>query len=484
MQVIFGHLGQKYRMEIGFKDLESDIKMERDDFSTSFTIQQRYPPRMWRQKLVSEGPASSQATKTSFAKVWERVLDIPLNQEAAKRFEAETKNGMRVGLMPMCSTNVINLGRWLTFRLEFEPDGRRQKYFDDMLRDAASYNLIPHNYDQQQRRPSPLRVISASSLPDIHNHIYRANHIPSFDVLYFLEAAISARCIEEINLDDDFYDNLIRIGRIDPAYALGILSMMIDENKRIWRPLEYCLEIFEKKRSKVVLQPKIPEHCIPVRKIVVSPTSLYLQPPVTEVTNRVVRHFREHADRFLRVQFVDEGMRRISASFGGENNDAIYNRIYKALKNGIQVGSRRYDFLAFSSSQLRGHGCWFFAPTPKLNANKIREWMGTFSHVKIVAKHAVRMGQVAYLLLICPTRMLTHRCSVSHRLCRRRPWSLKKSNTLKMLCATVIHSRMVLAKYHHRWRGKSHSCSIWNKLLAAYNFDSAVLKASCLYPIT
>jgi len=57
------------------------------------------------------------------------------------------------------------------------------------------------------------------------------------------------------------------------------------------------------------------------------------------------------------------------------HNDALYNRIFYTLHNGIKIGDRHYEFLAFSASQLRDHSCWFFAPNNDLTANDIRNWM-------------------------------------------------------------------------------------------------------------
>jgi len=111
-----------------------------------------------------------------------------------------------------------------------------------------------------------------------------------------------------------------------------------------------------------------------------------------ETSNRVIRHFRDKKDNFLRVQFVDEASGKVSSS-NGTHNDALYNRIFKVLVNGIKIGDRHYEFLAFSSSQLRDHSCWFFAPTDDTTADDVRSWMGNFSNIKSVSKYAARMGQ-------------------------------------------------------------------------------------------
>ena len=63
------------------------------------------------------------------------------------------------------------------------------------------------------------------------------------------------------------------------------------------------------------------------------------------------------------------------------------------MANGITIGDRHFEFLAFGNSQFREHGAYFFAPLPHLSAEGIRRWMGSFRDIKIIAKHASRLGQ-------------------------------------------------------------------------------------------
>jgi RNA-dependent RNA polymerase len=54
----------------------------------------------------------------------------------------------------------------------------------------------------------------------------------------------------------------------------------------------------------------------------------------------------------------------------------IYKRILSILRDGITIGDKKYEFLAFSASQLRSNSVWMFASNDKLRAEDIREWMG------------------------------------------------------------------------------------------------------------
>jgi RNA-dependent RNA polymerase len=63
-------------------------------------------------------------------------------------------------------------------------------------------------------------------------------------------------------------------------------------------------------------------------------------------------------------------------SFSNYDNSKIFDNIYNYLNEGIKIAGRNYDFLAYSSSQLRDHSAWFFSPTENLNCDIIRKRMG------------------------------------------------------------------------------------------------------------
>lgn len=71
----------------------------------------------------------------------------------------------------------------------------------------------------------------------------------------------------------------------------------------------------------------------------------------------------------------------------------VFSRIMTAMENGIQIGDRLFEFLAFGNSQIREHGAYFFASTDHISAADIRAWMGEFRDIRVVAKHAARLGQ-------------------------------------------------------------------------------------------
>ncbi|KAF8040138.1 hypothetical protein BT93_B2383 [Corymbia citriodora subsp. variegata] len=137
-----------------------------------------------------------------------------------------------------------------------------------------------------------------------------------------------------------------------------------------------------------------------VRRVQVTPSKMYFYGPELNVSNRVLRKYPGDIDNFLRVSFVDEELDRIYStnwsprnSASNERRSGIYKRIVSILRDGIVIGDKRFEFLAFSKSQLRDSSVWMFASREGLTATDIREWMGDFRKIRIVAKYAARLGQ-------------------------------------------------------------------------------------------
>ncbi|KAJ2957340.1 hypothetical protein NQZ79_g6942 [Umbelopsis isabellina] len=377
MQIFFSHNREKYRLEFRFKDMDGDIRMVQDGKTYYMTIQLKTAPRYWKQN-----PKGQRMTKLSWSMSdqWERITSIPL-----QAYVPASKT--RAPLMPIGPPNGVNIGQWVVYHLTITPHHTNMEHFQHIIDEAANYNLLPRTPSLQLN--TPLIVRPASQLAKPMNHIGRARFLP-FDVLYMLECVVQARFLNEYNLEEPFYDIL---KKLDPDISCRIMEIFMNTRKRVWNPVREFHDTWDKLGSQLLKPRKVPAQYAFIRKFLVTPSTMYPQIPNMETTNRVVRHFHQYADRFARVQFLDDSLGRVGGSNRGFSNEAIYNRIFDVLQNGIQVGSRRYEFLAFSSSQLREHGCWFFAPTKDLRANHIRAWMGNFSHVRIVAKHSARMGQ-------------------------------------------------------------------------------------------
>ncbi|TVT98350.1 hypothetical protein EJB05_56354 [Eragrostis curvula] len=139
-------------------------------------------------------------------------------------------------------------------------------------------------------------------------------------------------------------------------------------------------------------------------RVHITPSKIYCLGPEEEVSNYVVKYHSEYAADFVRVTFVDEDWSKLPANalsasiergfFSPPLKTGLYDRILSILKEGFCIGPKKYEFLAFSASQLRGNSVWMFASNTSLTAECIRGWMGQFQDIRSVSKCAARMGQL------------------------------------------------------------------------------------------
>ena len=130
----------------------------------------------------------------------------------------------------------------------------------------------------------------------------------SFSVRYQLEVCISQGRLNEHNLTKAFVQQL---SELDERRALKILVHVAEQKTRVYDPMSlFALTSFRGASSSM---PKIPRYCVHMRKATVTPSMIYFNTPVVETSNRVIRQYLEHSDRFLRVQFMDERF-QVSAS--------------------------------------------------------------------------------------------------------------------------------------------------------------------------
>jgi RNA-dependent RNA polymerase len=207
----------------------------------------------------------------------------------------------------------------------------------------------------------------------------------TFPVRYQLEACLSNGYLKEHGVTAEFLEKL---ASLDPRRATYVLEKVVDKQQVYFDPLD----IFNI-RVKGSLDKKVPGYCILQRSVVVTPTSIHVASPIMETSNRITRKYAADADRFLRVKFSDEKTEGVLRNMPNGRAEAPFDRVRRAMKNGIVVAGRYYEFLAFGNSQFREHGAYFYAPTSSKSADDIRLSLGKFDHIKTVAKFGARIGQ-------------------------------------------------------------------------------------------
>ncbi|KAI9829426.1 MAG: hypothetical protein M1819_006363 [Sarea resinae] len=344
------------------------------------------PPKFYRKVKQIEATHDDKATFWSEWETWRRQTDVVYSPRELKFAPVSLKK----------AKPVIDIGRWTTYRFVFSPFELGNKYalICQALRDynievsraepfEVDINRTPVVWDLIDNVPAQ-KSHSSSFLEEMAS----VGFTPlSFAVRYQLEVCISQGCLNEHNLSSEFITKLIQM---EELAAKELLEHVASEKARIYNPMD-IFNIKDIKGSSSKL--KLPHYCVLMRSATVTPAMVYFDNPAVETTNRVVRQHIEDCDRFLRVRFMDEKFQgRIYSSEGHQDNE-VFTRIKRTMANGITIGDRHFEFLAFGNSQLREHGAYFFAPLPHKTAADIRRGMGKFDHIKVVGKFAARMGQ-------------------------------------------------------------------------------------------
>ncbi|KAK3827572.1 MAG: RNA dependent RNA polymerase-domain-containing protein, partial [Benniella sp.] len=368
----FNETIMKYHVEMRFQDMDKGcIQVNSLEEKAEILIQLRFPPMFWRfdSKLEPSDPQ-----KWSVAQSLRRAVDILKGGDI-------TGLKMRDSPVEPNPTNLnAKLGRWIVLRLVI--DQRCIRNVESLIRGAKRCNLFEEN-------SQGIEVRESSRIPRPNMEAFRPL---AFEVRYMLESAISFNYIVEYDLTAEVAEILCAL---EPLKASMILEHIIWNRKRIWNFKDY-LATQAAKFAKTPIKPRIvPEQCVYLRKVIVTPTTIHLQPPAIETSNRIIRQYLHVKDYFLRVEFSDEGSSKLWSKDSASNeNNAIYNRIFAALTQGIKIGNRTYEFLSFSASQLRENSAWFYCPeggNPTIES--IHKWMGDFSRIKSIPKYAARMGQ-------------------------------------------------------------------------------------------
>lgn len=149
-----------------------------------------------------------------------------------------------------------------------------------------------------------------------------------------------------------------------------------------------------------------------------TPTHCILNPPSAETSNELLREFSDFADRFLRVQFVDDdgdfpvNGETLVIDHELQGCDGVFARVRRVLSYGIHIAGRLYVFATFSESQVRcvipisprspktnlpcrEHGLWMISEDGDFTVAAILASMGDLSKERIIAKHAARQGLVS-----------------------------------------------------------------------------------------
>ncbi|CAN0877583.1 RNA-dependent RNA polymerase 6 [Linum grandiflorum] len=256
----------------------------------------------------------------------------------------------------------------------------------------------------------PLKIANepdfGSPMTDVFFYVHGRDGV-SFDEMYLVNAVLHRGIFNQHQISDKFFDIL----RKQPAEInVAALKQICSYKRPVFdasKELEAARTRISRSNNSIKLDAARMEDLTEIRRLVITPTRAYCLPPEVELSNRVLRKYKDVGNRFLRVTFMDEGFQTINSSAFSyyvapivrdiisnpfPQKTSIFKRVRSILTDGFYLCGRRYTFLAFSSNQLRDRSAWFFAEDGTINTSGIRAWMGRFKN-RNVAKCAARMGQ-------------------------------------------------------------------------------------------
>ena len=385
-------LARRYRIRLPLTKLDQVYSHEIGNEQLALLIPLDAPPEFYLQTGNIEGTHDDQTAVWSEWRTWYRQTHIG---EDSQRLRTHP---IRLGQ----SRAAIDIGLWTTYRLVFDKKRLRGVLFDVMLNALRDYNVVTLSDKDVSigLRPKQESLLwSLLDLPEkrLFDPVGETERLQemgsdirylSFPVRFQLEVCISQGRINEYNISEEF---IRKLTALDDYTAVRLLERVAGMKNRLYDPMS----IFEIPISIGSAKKRVPDYCFECRAATVTPTRIYFSTPAAEVTNRVIRRFWEHRERFLRVKFSEEiNNWRISCA-ADDTRDEIFKRVKRTLRNGIVVGDRKFEFVAFGNSQLREHAAYFFASTGEVTASDIRNWMGwnEVRDIRNIAKRCARLGQ-------------------------------------------------------------------------------------------
>ena len=395
---------REYRFWVALDDKFSIWEIQDATGSVSYTIHITNPP--WYSRRLEQQVAMSHTDDGKSWKeddMWSRQTDIVPSKDHYNVIDRSPVEMRKKG-------NSINIARWTTFRVNLASsyrDNNQLRIVREALRD---FNIkvieMPHFRIDYPATPPEAPywslVPTITETEDKHElHSAQSFDLP-FELRYQLEVCISQGWLSEYDITDRF---LVRLQGLSEQKATQMLAHVDAYQERIMDPMS----IFEDMRfQKPVKARQLPQNCVWVHHVSVTATGVKLQTPTVEQSNRIIRKYKSSASHFLRVRFEDDDYRGQTKLYAATNNKMVlvFGRVRRTMKYGIIIAGRHYQFLAWGNSQLREHGCYFFADVKNgVTAQQIRAEMGAFDNEKIVAKRAARMGQCFSTTSAIPVRI-------------------------------------------------------------------------------
>ncbi|KAJ3037013.1 hypothetical protein HDV00_002146 [Rhizophlyctis rosea] len=371
-------------LEYLFKNVHDVMKLDRREEGSevvySLTVSLSLPPRVFYQPVGRGDPHIWSKHPTTKDWNWDgkkRLAFAHIGQQELATFFQDLSHDQQQLFRAAPDTGILTDHRY-EFRFTRSSPvhiGDEEDRFLKMLTTLQEHGMIVST-----ERFANIQVISKDMAPQPFDVRGADLH---FDVLYKVLGMISFNVINEYVIDEEFVELL---KSKSPQVMEHVLDAMTHgtQKKRIWKPAEALKEWLRDVRNiqmKLRKRDDKDHNSRYTRKLIITPTKVYYDGPQLELPNRIVRHYNEYADRFMRVTFCHDDFGKVRGNF--EVQESMFKRIEAVLDEGVEILDHHYRFLQYSNSQLKVGGCWFFASVKGgIDEEEIAKAMGNFEHIR------------------------------------------------------------------------------------------------------
>lgn len=369
--------GECYKLEIPFEDILETVGYASGDDGKppdALILKLKYGPRIYQRKSGPDIASKFKADRYHFCKddiefLWVRTTDF---------------------------SPIKSIGHSTSFFWEIDEESSSLDVFQSfpLYRVSLKDLNLDQKYSCSATETVPLvKCGPGSKLP--------------YEDLFQLNCLVHTQKISLASVNDEL---IALFGSLTDETKAMVFQKLHKLNSTCYDPLEFVntqLHVLSSRRKRHLpsAQKRLADNNImSCHRALITPTKIYCLGPELETSNHVVKHFAQYASDFMRITFVEEDWSKLPSNavsttvhkgiFSKPFKTEIYKRILTILRDGIVIGSKRFEFLAFSASQLRSNSVWVFASNDHVKAADIREWMGCFNNIRSVSKCAARMGQL------------------------------------------------------------------------------------------
>ncbi|TBU35150.1 RdRP-domain-containing protein [Dichomitus squalens] len=133
----------------------------------------------------------------------------------------------------------------------------------------------------------------------------------------------------------------------------------------------------------------------------ITPTTMILEGPFPERSNRVIRMYWQNEECFLRVSFQDENRLQFRFDREVDGRSFINRRFRGVLRDGITIAGAHFSFLAYSQSALKEHAVWFVKPFRHRDGHGVECYVDATTIIENLGNFRVSFDTT---LIHCPAR--------------------------------------------------------------------------------